>query len=238
MGMDSIIRLAIYDNDVIHLNTLVDKIANGDMGYAYNVSAFDNAEEVLIEKYKFDAMFINIDTDDGMRIADTLRLEYNIPIVFMSTDDLKIDSYIRVRPFRFMKKNYDDDLVEILASLEHFINRVLRRHVVNLYGNNGKQSVFIEDIVYAEIHPNQIIFHMENKSLITCIVNMKEYNEIWEKEEFIRCQRRYIINCSKIYELDFDNAIFSNGDRIQISRQRLKEVREIYKRCTGRVQLH
>lgn len=237
MGTDNMIRLAIYDNDSSYVNELVNKIENGNMYHAYNISVFDNADEILTEKYKFDAMFINIDTDEGMRIAETLKLEYNIPIVFMSIYDLKVDSYIKVRPFSFMKKNYnDDELDDILTSLEHFINRILRRHVVNLYCHNGKQSVFIEDIVYAEIYPNQIIFHMEDKSVITCIALMKEYNEIWEKEEFVRCQRRYIINCSKICELDFGDAVFSNGDRIQISRQRLKEVRDIYKRCTGREQ--
>lgn len=229
------IRLAICDNDEKFAKDLRNRILDSKIGHEFSVKIYNSGVETLENKYQFEAMIINDGISDisGEEMAKKLRLEYDIPVVFIAENEGNVDNYIKLRPFRYITKaQLDDEFEDMLFSLERFVNHLSRRHVVNLYSRNGKKQVFIEDIEYAEINGNQILFNMVDKSVVISETSFDDYKEIWDNETFVRCHRRYVINCARVVKIEGNNAFLEDGSKIVISKQRLKEVKEVYNSST------
>ena len=231
MSDDCRIRLAICDNDETFAKGLRDRILDSKIGYEFSVKIYNSGTETLENKYQFEAMIINDGISDisSEEMAKILRLEYDIPVVFIAENEVSVDTYIKLRPFKYITKaQLDDEFEDMLFSLERFINHISRRHVVNLYGRNGKRQVFIEDIEYAEINGNRILFNMIDKSIVISDAAFNDYKEIWDNKTFVRCHRRYVINCARVVKIEGNNAALEDGSKVAISKQRLKEVKEVY----------
>ena len=235
MSDDYKIRLSICDSDENFAGILRDRILDSEVGHEFSVKIYNSGAETLENKYQFEAMIINDGISDISveEMAKQLRLEYDIPVVFIAENEGNIDTYIKLRPFRYITKTkLDDDFDDMIFSLERFINHLSRRHVVNLYSQNGKKQVFIEDIVYAEINGNQILFNMTDKSIVISETSFDSYKEIWDNEAFVRCHRRYVINCARVVKIEGNNAFLEDGSKIAISKQRLKDVKKVYNGST------
>ncbi len=231
MSDDCRIRLAICDSDEAFAKGLRDRILDSKIGYEFSVRIYNSGIETLENKYQFEAMIINDGISDisSEEMAKILRLEYDIPVVFIAENEVSVDTYIKLRPFKYITKaQLDDEFEDMLFSLERFINHISRRHVVNLYGRNGKKQVFIEDIEYAEINGNRILFNMIDKSIVISDAAFNDYKDIWDNETFVRCHRRYVINCARVVKIEGNNAALEDGSKVAISKQRLKEVKEVY----------
>ena len=118
-----------------------------------NISIFTNGIELLIEKNKFDIIFIDTDLNDinSIQISNCIRLTDNIKkLIFISDEDELIFNLLKYQPYRFIRKRYfKSELNEAIISIFKSLQDVNKPFICR--NGNIKIPVNLNEIYFFEI---------------------------------------------------------------------------------------
>ncbi|MBY0753917.1 LytTR family DNA-binding domain-containing protein [Clostridium sardiniense] len=229
------INIAICDDEIHDLNYLkgiIEKIAL-DNNIVINTECFSDAEE-LIKLYKRDTPEYNVIFLDimlgkynGIDIAKKiLNIDKSVKFIILSSTKEYVFNGYEIMAVNYILKPASEDKIkkELYRALDI---RNSNKGFYEINKGGKKQFLNLSDIYYFEINKRKINVYMDKQQL--------EYYEKIENIEislldkgFVRCHRGYVINISKVKEIDGNDITLINGETIPIGRKYKQNLKESF----------
>ncbi|MBP3427838.1 MAG: response regulator transcription factor [Clostridia bacterium] len=234
-------RLAICDDDATVL-PVISKMIRRECeknGISAEVTCFDGgaALEAALREMPFDALFLDIDMPgkDGIQIADHLRSSGSaVCIVFLSAREDRVFDTFRSGPLRFVRKAHlQHDLPEAVKAVCRTICTG-HRLKLPLSTPGGMVSVPVDEIMWAESFGKQQTL-VTTGGTLEVKHTLKELCEKLAPHGFLQVHRCYVVSCRYIFSIESGRLIMDDRSEIPISRYRLADVKEAFRRsiCHG-----
>ena len=213
-------RILIVEDEELfasHLEMQLDDFGCEVIGIAKNgKAALSHLRETDADLILMD---INIQGSyDGIELADMLTEEFNLPIIFMTSneDDLTFNRAKRVDPAAFLVKPFSG--VQLKRTIELATkspNEPLLDDASSIEPHHDTQFLFVKK--KNEIHKIQKsdIYYLEADGRYTRIYTkgefflvrkpLKEVFELMPENSFIRCHRSYIVNMDKVKSVNLED---------------------------------
>lgn len=191
-----------------------------------NISIFKSGIELLMEKNKFDIIFIDTEINDinSIQISNCIRLtDDKKKLIFISDDDELIFHLLKYQPYRFIRKRYfKNELNEAIISIFKSLQDVNRSFICQ----NGKTKipVNLNEIYFFEIFGHNIEVNTINTKLhITGTLNTLQ-NQL-ESFGFIRIHKSYLVNLKHIINFGSQKITMSNLAVLPVSKYKSTELK-------------
>lgn len=186
-----------------------------------------NQGENIIQNSQFDLIFLDMEMTgmDGLETARQIRkTNEESAIVFLTSHDEIIKKTFEVKAYRFIeKKEYQVEVVKCLAS---FVKENAEKESILVETKDGTVNIKLKDIMWLESsHNGSIIWGKQFD--IASNTYLLEWEERLDSRMFFRCHRRYIVNLRWIESINEDVQLV-NGYRIELSRRKKKELKNLY----------
>lgn len=174
----------------------------------------------------FDLIFLDIRMDDmdGMETAKKIRsLDEEVLIIFITSSAEYVFQGYEVKAFRYIMKS------ELSYSFERIFKEALRHlmqtdeQIYTFQFGTETIRLPIADILYCESRKRILIIHTERQEYKT-YEKMDNAEASLSKNEFVRCHQSYLVNVKHIRELNKNEIILFNENRIPISKRYQKAV--------------
>lgn len=228
-------RIAICEDNREHAEILKNMIAHWakDTKTEVDVGCFQSAEQFLFlmkDDAHYDLAFLDVQLEKmtGMQLARLIRKEDKTMILVFTTGEkgYAMQGY-EVSAFRYLLKPLKEN--EVAAALTK-ANKVLedsKRDVVLVHQGKESLRVIKNDVMYVEGDNHHLIFHAKDNN-IRFQAKMKDYEELFEKPQFCKCHRSYIINLHYVKKISRKGAEIEDGTVIPISRTRWDDLNRCY----------
>lgn len=210
-------KLPVAEATLQNVKNLIEK--HNDRNIIFDYYVFTDPAE-LIKKHNeitFDVVFLDIDMPQvgGFDVAEKLYVRHrDIFIIYVTSyEKYAIDS-IKHRVYRFVVKS---NLRELESSIIHLLDdlTLLNTNYVFSYKDNY-YNIPTKSILYCESIRNNVIIHTEYGDYKQVISIKKMIKQL--PKTFARCYSSYIVNLTKIEQLNSDSVILPNNMRIPIGR--------------------
>ena len=178
-----------------------------------------------------DILFLDIDMPDtnGFELAKFLCDKYpDIIIIFVSAYEDFVYSSFEYCPFRFLRKGYLDDELEI--TLCKAIEKILLSNNNILFDTtDGQVSLKPKDILFFEGQKNYYYIYTVGGQAFKCRGTMESVNTLMEKYYFFRIHSAYIVNLEHIENINNKCfLIMKNNKTLSISKKRMPDFKNVY----------
>lgn len=182
----------------------------------------------IMQEESFDILFLDIEMPDydGVRIGKWIRevvRNYVMAIVYIFAKTEYALDLFQVSPLDFLQKPISRECVHNI--MHKFIKMYHKKDAIFVYQKKGcTVKTKIRDILYFESRLK--------KARIVTIDNEDEfygalrdiYNELSAKH-FFYCHKSILVNYDNVREFHYDKLVLQNGETIEISQAKRKEVR-------------
>lgn len=231
-------RIAICDDDREFIFYLKKRITAA-LGECSETEIFEyhSGRELLFDLYgrpEFDVLFLDVQMPemDGNEVAREFREKYYSTIlIFCSDACLPTPETFKVRPYRYLMKQYSDSRFEeeLKEIFEHLTKKKEGFIVWGCY-NKTKYKLGPDDILYISIAKRGCTLHLIPKSPLSDIsdemANVNKLSDIFEKIRdygFAYAHNSYVINMKYIKKRNSTELELVNGCVLTISRSKVKE---------------
>lgn len=183
----------------------------------------------------FDVIFLDIDMPNltGFDVAKSIRAEFSkCYIIFITShSELVYDSF-DFQPFDFIRKNSRDILIKGLNNAAEKLMFHIKQNETFTFEDEFSRShiVPIRNIVYLESEKHYVDFFVSDEdSPFRMRTTIKDYENKFEKYDFIRIHKSYIVNLRYVDFIDKSNdeiELKTISKRLPLSRNLKKEVIE------------
>lgn len=116
---------------------------------------------------------------------------------------------------------------ELTTYVDKLKQQNLQENKIMINTNEGAIFVKVGDIVKLESESNYTIIYLENNKKIIASKTLSVFEEMLESLNFMRIHRSFVINLTKIKNIDNDNgnyfARMTDGSKVEISRRKKKD---------------
>ena len=212
------------------------------------VASFDDGMDVLkyLQHHEVDAIFldINIPSLDGVLLAQNISKFAHKPfIVFITAWKEHAVEAFELEAFDYILKPYQESriigmLQKLEAAYQQQTSQPASSHenrdatTINLIKDERIIVTDINDIYYAEAHEKMTFVYTRRESYVMPM-NITEFCSRLPESHFFRCHRSYVVNLSKIREIEpwLNNTyILRLRDldfQVPVSRSKVKEFRQL-----------
>ena len=227
------IRIAVVDNDADMCAVIKNEIERA-ASIPLLITTYSNPEEL---KYKiqegivYDEYFLDIDMPvmTGLELAAYIRAHQEDADINFLTSHGKyaLDGYnMKIRAENYVLKDQMKQYIPLIV-----------RSMEKKWGNHERFYIIENKVKYVRIELSKIYYakadaERKNILLVTEYGVIKERNtlsgflERAHRPEFIRVERGYVVNIHYILAINNSEILMKNGDKVQISRDRLRPVRQ------------
>lgn len=177
---------------------------------------------------RFDLLFLDIDLGtevDGLGIARSLkeRKPQERVVLLTSHGEFANKGYM-VNAYRFIEKSSFDDIQEALDS---FIEekRLEERFSLPVVAA-GDCEFKLSNIEYFETYGRRVKVVLVNGESIEIDLQISDIESLLAGQGFLKVQRSYVVNMSRVKTCDSRNIIMKNGMAIAIGRSNVSEVKK------------
>ncbi len=222
------VKLLIIEDESVIAMDMADMLA--DIGYEIvdTVPDYSGAIDIL-QNNDVDIAIIDImlgGSKDGIELAKTIRLNYDIPFIFLTShsDKATVESASTTKPNGYLIKPFDVDHVYVA------IETALSNYVAQKNPSDPllvKDSLFIKsDRVYEKVRTEDILWLKAEGNYINVITSKKRhlvrssFNNLIEKlpkNTFVKTHKSYYVNIHKIDAVNH-TFIIINDTELPLSR--------------------
>lgn len=212
------------DNEPIldELIKLVKKIINDYNIYNYQFNYFRYTDPIAVitdlKHINFDIAFLDIEMpqENGLSVGDSIYESNNDAFIFYVTSFEHYLKYsLKHRVYRFIEKG---DIAELQDSIKSMLEDLaLKRSRYRFEFKKHSYSVPISSIFYFEKSRNNVKI-VTDTDIFLQRITIKELVDILPKA-FFRCHSGYIVNLSKIKEINDNNVILNNNYVLPVSKK-------------------
>ena len=225
-------NIALLDDEQHQLNSTREQVERllEKEGVASAVMAYHGAFDM--PALTFDAYLLDVSMPgmDGLTLAGRIRATGSTaPIIFITGIESRVFEAIRHQPLRFVRKSHmAQELPEAIHALcaqlraeeqtalplqtEGMLVRVPVSHILYVESSDKVQQVVLRDHKY-EVRSTMAYFEDQ---LLNC--------------GFCRIHRCFLVNMQALYSIDGMDAVLSDGTRLPVSRLKIAQVKEEFKR--------
>ncbi|WP_456458682.1 LytR/AlgR family response regulator transcription factor [Reichenbachiella sp.] len=202
------ISVLIVEDELIIANDLQDILESNNYHVIGIAKSYDLAINKLSAKQP-DIVLLDIQIDgskDGIDLANTIRNEYEIPFVFISshTDRATLDRAKESKPNGFLVKPFEDEdvFVAVEMALSNFSkeqnnNQDNQDFTINeslfIRQKNTAIKVAYDDILYASSDANYCTLYTDDKKFVMRST-LKELESKLNDKRFFRCHKSHLVN--------------------------------------------
>jgi len=228
------IKIGIVEDEVVIAHTIESTL--DDLGYEYcgPASSYGEALE-LLETDEPDLLLLDINLAgkrDGIDLAEKINLLYRLPFIFLTanSDLATIDRAKKVKPHAYIVKPFNKE--ELFAAIEiafsNYSDNRNKAAATSSQPNAANDFVFLKDgkhfhkvlyseIAYIESDNNYTSVYCTTKKKLMVRSPFTEFLETLPSSMFIRVQRSYAINITKIDSLEPDD-VNIGGTKVPLSK--------------------
>lgn len=209
--MDAI-KVLIVEDKLLIAEGIAAKLKKHSMDV---VGIFSSGEETLasLKTLRPDLILMDIQLDgilDGIATAKSIHDEYNIPVIYLSdfTDDHTVKRATKTFPVNYLTKPFNE--IELIRAINiAFTNAqntssnktsFLKDHIF-IKEDNAWFKVAYDDIIYLEANGAYCEVITTEKKIIQSI-SMNHVFDQFNRSNFIRIHRSYVINTDKITKIE------------------------------------
>lgn len=189
--------------------------------------------EAALDKLKgesYHVLFLNIEMSEqsGIQVGKRIREElcnYNLEIVYISAECSYAMELFEIKTFDFLLKPVS----------EENLFRVMDRLLIVLQESGRGFSYYKKGKVVC--CPLREIYYFESQLKKTAIVtvqgrdefygSLKQIYEELKEDNFFYCHKSLLINYQKVRAFHYDKLLLENGEEIEISQAKRKEIRQL-----------
>ncbi len=226
------ITIAICEDDKSYADGLLEKIKNSGVFGRFGYRCFSDGL-MLKNAYeageRFDIVFLDVEMPllDGIAVGKYVNsVSPHTVIVFVTNyPQYAIDAY-DCCAFHYLLKTVDEKrFVEVLKRARSRYDAQNKKYTAET--KNGFISLPISDIYYIESFYKHLYINTENEQHIAKGTVKSAIGEL-EEYGFCRIHQGYIVNFSKVREIQGSEVIFDNGKKVMISVRKKSEVLKAY----------
>lgn len=234
------IKIAICDDDYQFgkkIEEYIDRIRDNNEDIDLKVKLFLSGNDFLKSIHnneKFDVIFMDIQIPDitGIELGKIIREMFETIIVYISVSDQYFVDIFNIKPFGFLRKPLK------FSDFEN-IFFVIYRHIFDsniFYEFKSKKSTLrikFKDIIY---------FKSFRRKVIVCAIDgehdfygkLSDIYKIAKNFDFMLIHKSYMINYNHISKISYDYVIMSDGQKLDISERKKKDIRKLYMQISER----
>ena len=177
----------------------------------------------LLKKYEageqYDVLFL-----DGMSLAKRIRkYDSRAIIVFLTAYVEYAPAGYEVNAFRYLLKPISvNDLLLVMKDIRYQLTNSFK---VLLKTPQCELIVHTDDILYLEANNKDSTVFYETDS-VTLRKGLNELSSLFPPTLFFRIHRKYVVNLSRVRELDEDHVTLDCGKTLPVSRRKSREFRD------------
>ncbi|HNP19951.1 MAG TPA: LytTR family transcriptional regulator DNA-binding domain-containing protein [Fulvivirga sp.] len=230
------IRVGIIEDEMVIAEDIRDILESNEYevcgiakNYEKSIEMIDNCQPDIV------LLDIKIKGDkDGIDLARTLRSDYNIPFVFISShsDSQTVKRAAEVNPYGYLVKPFEDPdvLVAVEIALSNFQNeqdqtvdedRLLNNDLF-VRMNNLSVKIPLDDIKYIKADGNYSQIQTKGKSYVMRST-LKDIEAKLDKTRFYRTHKSYIVNLNQLTAINSEYVIIDE-EKLPIGRDRLQHL--------------
>lgn len=225
-------KIVIVDDDNNSLERLRNVLVNDYGDIVESVEAYNNPLSFINSKSEFDLLFLDIEMPQmtGIELSKN-KLLLGANIVFVTAkESLVFDAYNETNAIGFIRKlHLKEDLSIIMQKLTSKDNS---SKAILVKREKGIVKLFYDDILYIENQSNDIVIHTRHGNYSKRYKISDLEKELMDSG-FIRCHLGFIVNLRFIEYIGDKDITLEGGERIPISRKRIKLVKEKFLRING-----
>ncbi len=225
-------KFVVCDDDKIFLNGFKNELLKADS--SLDVVCFDNSNQTLeylkTEHNNTEAAFIDIRLSDsnGIDFAQQLSKNYpDIKLIFITGFGKEYfeEIFLKVRPFAILQKPIKNDyLLKHISDIKALQD--LKQQKLTIRINRSELSLAFDKIIYIESDKRKA--HIHTKEDVFTVYEKLDDIQSRLSEEFIRCQKSFIINLRHVSMLETNSFVMTDNKRISISPSKRADAKKKY----------
>ncbi len=235
--MDNIFRIAVCDDNASERVFLIDKIKE------YMTKHFEGEQTPVIDEYdngasmlenisnkgkNYNLLFQDIEMDNmnGIEVVQRIKsLIQDIHVIYVSAHNGYIFETYKTDPLNYLIKPV------VIHQLYDVLDEVKRRIIEanNFYTietSSYKIKIYYNDILYFERIGHSISLFTESGKEYEIYKSVKKLTSELNHESFIQINQGCLVNFKKIYSLEKDVIVLTNGESLPVSRRLKTKVRK------------
>ncbi|MCM1508557.1 MAG: LytTR family DNA-binding domain-containing protein [Ruminococcus flavefaciens] len=226
-------KIVICDDEPYFHNKLKKYIDSYAKSKALAVIYFDFLSGEELVKYLYshndiDVIFMDYQMKplSGLETSKKIiKLNINIPIIFLTNfPDIVFDTF-EVRAFRFLIKPINPK--KLSEALNNLLNLYSSDNYILVTENDIFKRININEIFYIEAKNKSSIIRLKDKT-INCHSLLSKFENELPKDKFFRTHKSFLVGFKYISEYNSSQIIFTNGEKARISRYRFSDFKESY----------
>lgn len=223
------IKVLIVEDELIIAHHIKDILESNDYEVVGIAKSYDAGLEKLTA-HKPDLVLLDIQIDgskDGVALASTIRSEFHIPFVFISshTDRATIDRAKECEPYGFLVKPFEEDdiFVAVEIALSNYSKEQNSNETNTEYSDfTINESLFIRQkntavkVAYDEIHYASAdsnyctIFTKEKKFVMRS--TLKELETKLNDKRFFRSHKSHLVNLNHLSAVNTESIVIQQAE--------------------------
>lgn len=227
------IRIAICDDEPIALRSVKDYVEHAFIGQNAENDCFESGGALrakIMENACYDVIFLDINMPDvnGIFLAKHLKpLIGECLLIFVSSQEDAVFESFSASPFRFLRKSrMEEEMPQIARDILLELREKPSESIVLRY----RQSFLRLNpyrVLYLESNGKVQTIHLSDRSVeVNC--RLKELEEMFRPFGFLKPHNSYLVNWRFISSIRQTDIYMDNGERLPVSKHRLKEVKQLY----------
>lgn len=228
--MKNILRIGVCDDE---------KVVHDMMIKIVETYAQEKALDIYITNYmsgqalidsqdiaKLDALFLDIEMPelDGVETAYRFNeIKHSCKIIMLTSKVERFKEAFKIGAFRFVTKPIAQN--EVFEVIDDVRARMLGETSMKVHRDGREHAVIEKDIAYITLNKTSTYVYTEKYDF-----RSDESLEWWENELdnrlFVRCHKGYIVNVSKIVDINKKNVVLVTGECVPVARRRVNEVEQ------------
>ena len=194
-----------------------------------DIYEFSCGREFLSSNLIFDIVFLDYQMPslNGMETARCLRAKNPLcTIVFVTNyPDFVFESF-EVNPYRFFKKPISSSSIEIM--LDTYIRQQKNLSPILINDYDGQKIISSRDIIYLEGDGKYCIIRTIHETAHSS-KTLSGVLELLPQYCFYRVHKSYAVNMYHIHQIDNNQIILLNGEKVLIGRNKIANFKKDYK---------
>jgi len=227
------LRVAICDDEIEALEQvkvqLYEAVRSSQLLAELDVFTCNNGKALIEESRRqpFDLILLDIEMPDnsGFDLAKYFgQYHKDTQLIFVSCHEGYVFDAYEYTPLWFVRKSrLEKDMKKAFLKFENLL--ITYRLSYRAMNGFSTKEILIKDIFYFECTKHTITAHTTTREYIAH-GSLKKVEEELSRYGFIRIHKNYLVNAKHIKEICIREVLLSSGKRVDMSKDRKKDVKE------------
>lgn len=217
-------NIAICDDEKRDLDRIISYCQRYNEGNALYTFSSGDALLAAFDGLFFDLVFLDIEMagSDGLTVGARLMERERKPIIIFTTQSLNYAVRGYGIALRYLPKPIEYET--FAAVMKMVMDKLLPQKILVTY--RGEQRLIpINEISYFEVIRHNVIFHLNNREMISIRASLAEIKEQLSCGCFVQTHKSYCVNMDHIDRMSRSEITLINGECIPIGRNRSESFR-------------